>query len=255
MKIIAIALNTTREAIRNKVLYSILFFAFLVVAISALFGSVSLGDQMKFVKDFSLMSISLFSVVIAVVMGVNMLNKELGKKTIFNILSKPVTRTEFILGKFLGLLTTLALIVVVMCGSLLLFLALLEGRLDWGVVLASVATLMEVTIVVGAAVFFSSIVVTPTLAGLFTAATFIAGRSVGYLAYFDRPEFSPLIKAIAHALSWILPNLGAFYIANQVVYGDSIAPELFLYLAAEAVGRTGILLLLSIAIFSRREFT
>jgi ABC-type transport system involved in multi-copper enzyme maturation permease subunit len=98
-KLYAIAINTMREAIRNKLLYSILLFAVLVVAVAALFGSVSIGDQMKFVKDFSLMSVSLFGVAIAVMLGVSMLNKELGRKTIYNILSKPVARWEFIVGK------------------------------------------------------------------------------------------------------------------------------------------------------------
>lgn len=255
MKLLAIALNTAREAIRNKILYSILFFAFLVVAISALFGAVSVGNQMKFVKDFSLMSISLFGVVIAVVLGVTMLNKELGKKTIFNILSKPVERWEFIVGKFCGLLTTLALIVAIMCGVLVTFLAMLEGRIDWGLVFASGATILELMIVIAVAVFFSSIVVTPTLAGLFTAATFVAGRSVGYLDYFTRQHFPPVIQVLANGLHWILPNLGAFYIADQVVYGDTIAPWYLFSLAVEAVGRSGLLLLLSVAIFSRREFT
>jgi hypothetical protein len=87
--------------------------------ISAIFGAASIGDQMKFVKDFSLMSISLFSVIIAIVLGVSMLHKELGKKTIFNILSKPVPRWQFIAGKFAGLFLTVTIVVVIMCSGLL----------------------------------------------------------------------------------------------------------------------------------------
>lgn len=255
MKVFAIALNTMREAIRNKVLYSILFFAFLMVGISAVFGAASIGDQMKFVKDFSLMSISLFGVIIAVVLGVSMLHKELGKKTIFNILSKPVARWQFITGKFFGLFATLALVVILMCGGLVAFLAMLEGRGDWGLLLAAVTALLELMVVIAVALFFSSVVVTPTLAGLFTAATFIAGRSVGYLSYFLNDDGSPALQAVMRGLYWALPHLNRFNLADQVVYGNYVDAPYLLALAAYAVGYCGTLLLLSMLIFSRREFT
>lgn len=201
------------------------------------------------------MSISLFGVVIAVVLGVNLLSKELGKKTIFNILSKPVARWQFILGKFLGLLGTLTLIVALMCGTLVTVLALIEGRIDWGMVLASNASLLELMIVVAVALFFSSVVVTPTLAGLFTAAAFIAGRSAGYLTYFSSDEYPRSIQMLAHGLYWLLPHLHQFNISDLVVYGDTVEASYFVALAVYAGAYSAVLLLLSSALFSRREFT
>lgn len=253
-KLYAIAVNTMREAIRNKILYSILFFAVLVVAISAIFGAASIGDQMKFVKDFSLMSISLFAVIIAIVLGVSMLHKELGKKTIFNILSKPVPRWQFIAGKFAGLFLTVTMVVVIMCSGLLAFLATFEGHLDWHLALAAATSLLELMVIIAVALFFSSIVVTPTLAGLFTAATFIAGRSAYLLDYFFQEEYGGGVTHLARLLYWVLPHLNRFNIADQVVYGEFAG---FAYLAAAAlyaVGYTCATLLLSVAIFSRREF-
>ncbi|MCC6953509.1 MAG: ABC transporter permease subunit, partial [Deltaproteobacteria bacterium] len=96
--ITAIALNTFREAIRNKVLYSGFLFVALLIAGSALFGSVSVGSQIKVIKDFGLFSLSIFGAIVAVAIGVNLLNKELKQKTIYNILSKPVERWQFIVG-------------------------------------------------------------------------------------------------------------------------------------------------------------
>jgi Cu-processing system permease protein len=255
MKVFAIALNTFREAVRNKILYSILFFAFLVVGIAALFGAASLGDQMKFVKDFSLMSISLFGVITAIVLGVNLLSKELGKKTIFNILSKPVARWQFIVGKFLGLFATLTLLVVLMCASLIVILAVFERRLDWGLILASGSALMELLVVVAFALFFSAMVVTPTLAGLFTAAAFVTGRSSHYLHYFFGEDYSPGVRVMARTLYWIIPHLDRFNIADQVVYGDYFEPSYFLAIIGYAIGYSVVLLMLSAALFSRREFT
>lgn len=255
MKIVAIALNTFREAIRNKILYSILFFALFVVGVAAVFGAASIGDQMKFVKDFSLMSVSLFGVVIAIVLGVNLLSKELGKKTIFNILSKPVARWQFIVGKFVGLFATLAFIVAIMCAVVSLTLAAFEGQFDWGLILAGAMTLLELMVVIAFALFFSAVVVTPTLAGLFTAAVFVAGRSSSHLTYFLHDEFPPLVRSVAQALYWALPRLDRFNIADQVVYGQPVDVPYLLTVAAYALSYSAVLLLLSIALFSRREFT
>ncbi len=254
-RVAAIALNTAREAIRNKILYSILFFAVLVVAIAGLFGSVSIGDQMKFVKDFSLMSISLFGVIIAIVLGVNLLNKELGKKTIYNILSKPVARWQFILGKFCGLSATLTLIVSIMCAALVLFLAVFEGRADLGLVWASVAALLELTVIVAIALFFSSIVVTPTLAGLFTAAAFIAGRSSAYLQYFFADDQPPMVRGLAYGLYWVLPHLDRLNVNDQIVYGAELDMSYWVAVVTYSVAYSAFLLLLSVGFFSRREFT
>jgi ABC-type transport system involved in multi-copper enzyme maturation permease subunit len=253
-KILALALNTAREAVRNRILYSILFFAVLMVAVAAVFGAASIGDQTKYMKDFSLMSVSLFGVIIAIVLGVNLLHQELGRKTIFNILSKPVARWQFIVGKFFGLLATLSLIVLLMAGGVVACFAVLTGRLDGGLVIASVAILLEIMVVIAVALFFSSLVVTPALAGMFTAATFIAGRSASYLLYFLQADHPPAVQTLAHALYWILPRLDRFTIADQVVYGVLPDPTYLATLFAYTAAYTGVMLLLSIGLFSRREF-
>jgi Cu-processing system permease protein len=254
MKIFAIALNTAREALRNKVLYSILAFAVVVVGVAALFGSVSIGDQMKFVKDFSLMAVSLFGVVIAVTLGVNMLGKELGRRTILNILSKPVARWQFIVGKFLGLATTLVVVVALMCAALVAVVAAFEGTLDTGLVVASASVMLEVTIVVAVALFFSAVVLTPTLAGLFTVGVFVAGRSSGYLAFFTGDGHAPAVRVAADVLYWVLPHLDRLDVADRVVYGASVSAAYFLTATAYALAYTGVLLVLTVALFSRREF-
>lgn len=252
-RIMVVAANTGREAIRNRVLYSILFFALFVVAIAGAFGSVSVGPRMKFVKDFSLMSISLFGVVIAVVLGVNLLHKEIGRKTIYNVLSKPIDRWEFVLGKYLGLLATTALVVMGMCALLMAGLAMLEGRIDWGLAAAALATVLELAILTAAAIFFSAIVVTPTLAGLFTAALFVSGRSAVYLRHALYGEISPAVDRAMDVLYWVVPHLNRFNVADQVVYADTLDPAYFAWLAAYSVGYTSALLIVAMLIFERRD--
>jgi len=254
MKTLAIARNTAREALRSKVLYSIVAFALLVAAVGALFGSVSLGSQMKFVKDFSLFAISLFGVVIAVTIGVGMLHKELGKRTILNILSKPIGRAQFLLGKFLGLVATLALVVGAMDLVLVAAIGLFERELDVGLLAAGAAVMLELGIVVAVAVFFSAVVVTPTLAGLFTVGTFIAGRCAGYLSFFQDEAHGAATRTVARVLYWILPHLDRLVITDQVVYGSNI-PVAYLALAAVYAGAyAAVTLLLAVVILRRREF-
>lgn len=255
MRVLAIALNTTREAIRNRVLYSLVFFACLVVGISAAFGSASIGDQMKFIKDFGLASVSLFGVITTIVLGVNMLNMELGRRTIFNVLSKPVARWEFVVGKFLGLVVTVMLMLGLMSVALLAFLRCFEPTVAWPLLLAALAIGLELVIVTAVALFFSSIVVTPALAGLFTAATFVAGRSASYLSRLQTDEFPPVVHEVARVLDWVLPHLYRFNLADQVVFGDTFSSWYFLHLVLYAVAYSMMALLLAVVLFSRREFT
>ncbi len=253
-KVFALALNTTREAIRNRVMYSIVGFAILMVGVSAILGSASIGDQLRYIKDFSLMSISLFGVIIAVVLGVNLLNQELSKQTILNTLSKPVARWQFVLGKFVGLLITSAAVVFGMTVGLGLFLFLLEGRLDPVILVAAFASLLEIMVVIAFAVFFSSLVVTPTLAGMFTIGCFIAGRSTQYLDYFQTADTNPVLKLLANFLSGVLPQLDHFVLGDQLVHGRHVEAVPLLYLSAYAVSYSGVMLLIAAGLFSRREF-
>jgi ABC-type transport system involved in multi-copper enzyme maturation permease subunit len=254
MKILAIAINTCREAIRNKVLYSILLFACLLTGVSAVFGSASMGDTIKFVKDFSLLSISLFGVVTTVVLGVNLLSKELGKRTIYNILSKPVARSHFLLGKFLGLLATLLLMMTLMTAALFVLLWFLEQRVDWQLLPVVGAMMLELAVLLAVAMFFSAIVVTPALAGLFTAATFIAGRSSSWLTYFLSPAQPPALRYAMRVLYLILPHLDRCSVADQIVSGQQLPASYYAQVAAHASAYAALLLLLSIVIFRRREF-
>ena len=254
MKVFAIAVNTGREAIRNKILYSILLFACLITGISAVFGAASIGDSMRFVKDFSLFSISLFGVVTTVALGVTLLSRELGKRTIYNILSKPVGRAQFLIGKFLGLFATLAIMMGLLALALAVMLWFAEGDVDWQVMAAVAAMVLELSILLAAALFFSSMVVTPSLAGFFTVATFIAGRSAGMLAYFNGPNQPPVLRRGMTVLYAVLPHLDRLYVADRVVSGIPVPAAYYLQATLYAAAYSSVLLLLSVTIFRRREF-
>ena len=250
-----IALATLRESIRSKVLYLTLFFGAALVLITTLFGAVTVGDQVRVIKDFGLFSISLCTIGYAVIAGSTLLYKELARKTIYTILSKPVRRGEFLLGKFFGMLATSTVMLILLGAGLSGYIALFEHSFDPLLIRAYLCAFFELTIVCGAAIFFSSVVVTPLLSGIFTFALFLAGRSVEYLLYFTKQgEQDAFTSLLLTALYWILPHLSSLTVANRVVYGEAVLFEYLLYSGMYTFGYTTLLLLFSFCFFQRRDF-
>ena len=254
-KIKAIALNTLRESLRGKILYATLFFALLVVGASALFSSVTIGDHLKVIKDFGLFTLSFFTVLYAVISGGTLLHKELEKKTIYNILAKSVSRSEFIFGKFFGMLCTALILMTIMSIGLIGFCLLLERKLDLALLQAFPYIAFQIMVVCGLTILFSAVVVTPMLSGAFAFFAFFIGRSSEYLMLFvssHRPAYLP--ETVVTAIYWILPQLDRIDISNQAVYGHIVSPMHLAFAGLYALGYTGLLLLISVIIFSRREF-
>ncbi len=123
MKIKVIALNTFREAIRDRILYLLFFFAAVALVFSRLLAVLTVGDRVKIIKDVGLASISLFGVLMAIMVGTGLVYKEIDKKTIYTLLSKPIQRWQFLLGKFFGLVLTLFIMILAMS---LIFLVIVE---------------------------------------------------------------------------------------------------------------------------------
>jgi len=253
--IAALAVSTFRELIRSKVLYTTIFFAFAVIAIASCFGVGTIGDQGKIVKDFGLFAISFGSTMFIVVSGAALLNKELQRKTIYNILSKPVTRAQFLIGKFLGMFATTAIMVGMMAIMLLAFCFILEGSLDVLLLVGLVYMLLEISVICAAAIFFSALVVTPLLSGFFTLALFLCGRSAEYLLYFVKsPEDGSVLATVMRCLYWGLPNLAQLNISNLLVYGKTPTFDHLLFSLCYSVSYSCLLLLLAAMIFRKRDF-
>ena len=250
-----IALNTFRESVRSKILYAVLFFAILLVGVSALFGSVTIGDQINVIKDFGLFSISLFAVLYAVISGSTLLEKELAKRTIFNILSKAVHRWQFVFGKYLGMLLTEAALVVLMGASLVILVSAFEGQVAWSLISACAFIYLEVMVVCAVVIFFSTIVVTPLLSGVFSFAVFLAGRSTEYLLYFiKKGALHPPLSSILEGLYVVLPHLDKINTSDLAVYGMLPGAGMFLLSLGYTMGYACAVLVLANMIFRRRDF-
>ncbi len=284
-KVYQIAKNTFRESIRDKILYVIAFFAAVMMLSSLALGWISIGDQLQVVQDFSLAILSFFGALMAVFVGTGLIYKEIDKRTIYTILSKPVRRWQFLLGKYLGLLSVLGLAMAGMLAAAMLFvvyaaytqpyteIADWTARVRWGwYAMAVVMLFFELMVVVSLAMLFSA-VASPILSAIFTFSAYLVGQvsaTINYMITSFKPlaesetgsegltQFASgaywLLRPFSSFIYYVLPDLQHFQLRNQVVLG----PEPTLAQAAAAmaygVGYSAAVILLTILIFDRKRF-
>lgn len=252
-RIFAIALYTFREAVRNKILYSILFFAIALILLALAIGPASLNQDARIISDVGFFALSFFGNVVAIFLGVTMLFQELERKTIYTVLSKPVARHTYFLGKFAGMAITLAVQIAVMAAALFAVLLIRGDGVSTLQIYAVFLAWIETLIIAGIALFFSSFS-TPYVSGFLTFGVFLVGRLVPELeAYLPKIE-SPAAVMLSRAILTIAPDLQLFTLSTQINYGIAVP---FSYLAsATSYGLiyTAIFLLIGVLIFERRDF-
>jgi Cu-processing system permease protein len=255
----AIARNTFREAVRNKILYSLLFFAIVLIISAMALGQLSLHEELRMTRDVGLYGIDLFGVVIAIFVGVNLLYKELDLKTVYTILPKPLRRWEFVLGKWLGMLLTLAVQMAVMGVVLAGTLALQGASFDVPMIKAVWLLYVNVVVVTSVAVLFSSFS-SPFLSGFFALGFFVVGRSVPDIRALAEKS-APLVRTMLDAGATVVPNLHLFYPSGAIigaehvsVHGTFVGAPYLLSTTAYGIGYSVVVLAAAMFIFRRRDF-
>jgi len=252
-RLFSIAANTFRETVRNKILYVILAFALVVIGLTWFLADLSMGELSRIVADVGLASIHLFGVTIAVFLGITLVSQEMERKTIYLVLSKPVPRWEFVLGKAAGLCSTILLTTSVMTVTLFVVYGVYSGKAESGILLASAGVYLELVLLVCLATLFSTFT-TPTLSAMFTLALFLIGHLSRSLFVLGGQAKSAGARAAASFLFYILPNLEIFNWKNGVVYGDVRSPAILLPAAGYLVCYGAAVLLLACLLFSRKDF-
>jgi len=264
-KIWTVAKNTFIEAIRDKVLYSLVLFAFLLIASSLVLSSLSAEQHNKFVKDFALASISIFGIMLSIFLSVGLVYKEIERKTVYNIFSKPLYRYQFIVGKYLGIALTLLIITFLMFLISLLLVSYFElsnkefvkfyygGHYFKEFILAVYFQYLEFLIIIGIALVLSSFT-TPIISVLLSFLAFAIGRTSSDIRHFAEEVDSPVVTVISEILYRVIPNLEKLNYRSEAVYGGNITNMLILNTTIYAVLYVLILLFLSVVIFERREF-
>ncbi len=212
-----IAVNTFREALRDKVLYLFLGFAVLLMASSKVFGILTVGDQDKIIKDLGLAGIQFFLMLIAVMMSVILISREIDSKTVYFILAKPVRRWQFLLGKYTGLMATVLVNLVLMTLVLVFFVWLYGGGFDPRLFLATGMIGVEMAVLVAFATLFS-VLTKPILGSVFTLAVFVVGHLSQDLWLLTRHLPGSLGRTIVSVLYYLVPNLERFNLKTEVVH-------------------------------------
>ena len=256
MKALLIAQATLKEFVRGKMLYTLLACGIALTSLGVLFGSVSIGQQEIVLKDFGLFSISLLSVSFVVIAGPIMLHKELALKTIYTLLARPVSRSQFILGKFIGVYLSGLTFIIVLAIILIGVTSLLEPGPDFALLQALVYIAMELLLICSVMIFFSAILITPALSGILTLATFLIGRSSSYLLYFIKSgELTPNASFVLRALYKAVPDFESLQVANTAVFGVTQSFAHLSWALLYVLCYSLVLLGVAIFVFNRRQFT
>jgi ABC-type transport system involved in multi-copper enzyme maturation permease subunit len=252
-RIRAIAVNTFREAIRDKVLLTLLVFAVLVMASAKVIQPLALGEEAKVVQDLGLAALTLFCVLIAILIGGRLVYKEIEKRTVYIVLAKPVRRWEFIVGKYFGLLAVLAVSIAVMAVAFYVILLVTGVPLSAYPLVAMAMTMCELAILTAVAILFSTFV-TPIASAVFTFGVYFVGHLTRDLRLLAAMSPSPLVQAVSQLLYFTLPNLNNFNVRGEVVHNVLLDPGALSLSVLYALAYSATLLLVSVLIFSRRDF-
>jgi len=254
-KTIAIAANTLREALRERLMYNLVAFGLVVIAASLTISQLTLGEQFRIIADISSSATQIFGTLIAIFLGVALFSRELDRRTAYALLARPVSRGGFVVGKYLGLLTTLALNVAIMALVSALMLLLYTGTFQlfslpflaaFGLILAQLA-------VCGAfAVLFASFT-TPTLAVIFTLSLVAAGHVFSEVRAFWLKSPQTGMKPLVRVLDFTLPNMGLLDLKDALTYGDPVELSSLLARLAYGAAYAGVVVALAAVVFTRRD--
>jgi ABC-type transport system involved in multi-copper enzyme maturation permease subunit len=253
-RIRAITFNTFREAVRDRVLYNLIVFAFLMIGSSLLLGQITIGVQRQLLINLGLTAISLFGVLIAIFIGIGLVSKEIDKRTLYTVLTRPVRRWEFILGKFFGLVVTLAVNAGLMTlGFFAALLYLMHGleHSDIYILAAIYFILLEFMMVTAIALLLSSFS-TPIESAVLTFAIFVVGSFSD-----DLRGFAAAANGISHhvavAVTYLVPNFSTLNVISSVAHGSPVAGNILFLNTAYALLYTGAVVCGASLIFQNRN--
>lgn len=250
---IVIALNTFRENLRDRILYNLLLFSILLIGASVILADLTIAEHMKIVTDLGLAAINLVGVLIAIFVGIGLVSKEIERRTIYTIMSRPISRIQFILGKYLGLVLTLFLNLVIMVAVFVATLWLYGAPVHVALFQAIELIFIELLLVTALALFFSTFS-SSTLSAILTLGLYVIGHLTTDLRGIAGKSRSEMVKLLAGTLYYLCPNLELLDVKAQATMGEMIA--LFYQAAVSAYGLlyTALLLTAACLVFQQRDF-
>src|SRR5271154_4039081 len=250
-----VAVNTFREAVRDRVLYNLIFFALLMIGAAVLVGSISIGIERDVIVNLGLSAISLFDIIMAIFIGVGLVYKEIEKRTLYSLLAKPVQRWHFLVGKFGGLVLTLlvnTMLMTVGLAAALFYVARKFERSDGIIIVAIYFILLELALITSLALFFSCFS-SPMLSTLYTLGIYVAGVFAPGILGISQFTPNPVLAAIARFVYYVLPNFHDFNVIASAAHGDAVPLTLIWHNTLYAFLYVILLLISASAVFSGRN--
>jgi hypothetical protein len=249
---LAVASNTFRETVRERVLYNLVFFAIVMTVSGLLLSELSIRQDEKIIKDIGLAATDLFGTVIAIFIGVGLVSKEIERRSLYPLLAKPLTRVEFFLGKFAGLVFTLLVNLTLMTAGIYMTLLATGRRVDALLLGAAYPILLGLVLIVAFAMLFSTLTST-TLATVFTVGVVVAGRYADVVR--NMREVAPGVPVwLTELVYTVLPNFRNFDFKDRVAYGDPVSAAVLGWVTLYAAAYAGIVLALGLVSFRSRDF-
>ncbi len=252
-KIIALALNTYREGVRDRLFALVGVFAIIVLISTFIVGPLSLGEQERISKDVGLAAISLLGFAVAVLVGTGIVFREVEKRTIYTIVTKPVQSWHFILGKFLGLNAIVGLLVVFMTALFIIVSVIISRGFDPWILVAILLTWLELVLLTALSILMSTICA-PILGAIITCLFYLIGHTSADIKQLASTFGSHSIKVISSIIYYIIPNLEYLNVRSKVIHGVAIEASYIAFASAYALLYTiGFLIIASYSL-SRKEY-
>ena len=265
--ILLVAYHVFKESVRDKVLYNLVLFATLMISASYLVGQLTAGQDIKIIKDLGLAASAVFGLFIAVFIGVGLVWKEVDRRSVYNVLVKPLRRHHFIAGKFLGLALTLLVNLAVMAAAVYLVLAVMAWTqpvlaaaalvdapvVDPNLLKAFLLIYVQLLVVTALALFFSTFS-SPMLSAALTFGLYVVGHFNADLAHFENVVQSKAAAQLARALYYLLPNLAPFDVKAAVVHGQAVSAGYVLLTTGYGLLYAAAVVGLAMLVFARRDF-
>jgi ABC-type transport system involved in multi-copper enzyme maturation permease subunit len=261
-----VAVNVFKESVRDRVPYNLALFAVLMIACSYLIGQLTAGQDVKIIKDLGLAATAVFGLFIAIFIGIGLVSKEVERRSVYSLLAKPITRPQFVIGKYMGLVLTLAVNIAVMTVALYLVLGYLsyaeteQARASWDapgvdprMLKAIVLIFVELMIVTAVALFFSTFS-TPILSAALTFGFYIVGHFNTELKNFDQIVQSRAAAWLARGVYHVVPDFSAFDVKTEVVHGLPVSAGYLVTTSLYGLAYIAALLVVAVIVFARRDF-
>jgi ABC-type transport system involved in multi-copper enzyme maturation permease subunit len=254
---LAVARVTFLEIIRDKVLYNIILCAVLLLGLGYLAARLSFVRPTRLMLDFGITGVAISCAMIAIFTGATLIGREFDRRTIFVALSRPISRFQFILGKFLGLSGVLVVnwigIAVVLVGGIWLSaISGFDGALSSTFFLALELALAQSLILAAMSIFFSAFTTT-SLSVIFTIGLYLVGTNISQLRLLAARADSPVVAAVLNALSSVLPNFEHFSVGTKLSYGLPLDPSKFIYTQSYALALVALFMVAAGLLVQKRE--